>query len=90
MTMIEKIGIPAMLEQAAEEATELAKALLKAARVIRAENPTPVTREQADKAITEEFSDLIACSRELGLKVDEKLEDKKHIRFEERWERMHK
>ena len=41
--MIEKIGKPAMLEQLAEEAAELSQAALKLARVIRNENPTPVT-----------------------------------------------
>lgn len=41
--MIEAIGSPAMLEQLAEEATELAQAALKAARILRKENPTPVT-----------------------------------------------
>ena len=84
--MIEKIGIPAMLEQTAEEATELAQALLKAARVIRAENPTPITRDKASAMVTEEYSDLIACTRDLGLQYDEELEDRKHARFEERWQ----
>ena len=43
--MIEKIGTPAMLEQMAEEAAELAQAALKLARVLRAENPTPGKNE---------------------------------------------
>lgn len=47
--MLEKIGEPAMLEQLAEECMELGKAALKKARVIRGENPTPVTAEKADE-----------------------------------------
>lgn len=58
--MIEKIGAPAMCEQAAEECTELAKAFLKLARIIRNENPTPVTMEEAMYIkYMERLSDLI-------------------------------
>ena len=39
MKIIEEIGEAAMLEQLAEECTELAKAALKMARIIRKENP---------------------------------------------------
>lgn len=41
--MIEIVGKPAMFEQLAEEATELAQATLKMARKLRGENPTPKT-----------------------------------------------
>ena len=47
--MIEKIGTPAMLEQLAKEAAELSQAALKLARVLRGENPTPVTRREVRK-----------------------------------------
>lgn len=47
MKIIEEIGEAAMLEQLAEECTELAKAALKMARIIRKENPTPVTEKDA-------------------------------------------
>ena len=49
MKIIEEIGEAAMLEQLAEECTELAKAALKMARIIRKENPTPVTEKMARK-----------------------------------------
>ena len=45
MKIIEEIGEAAMLEQLAEECTELAKAALKMARIIRKENPTPEQRK---------------------------------------------
>lgn len=43
ISMIDAIGEPAMLEMLAEEASELTQAALKASRVLRGENPTPVT-----------------------------------------------
>ena len=67
MIMVEKIGIPAMLEQTAEECSELAKAAIKLLRILYNENPTPVTEEEAQEALEEEFSDVILCSSELGL-----------------------
>lgn len=38
----DKVGRPAIAEQAAEEAAELGKEALKYARAIRGENPTPI------------------------------------------------
>lgn len=82
--MIEYIGKPAMLEQLAEEATELAHAALKLARIYRAENPTPVTAEQAAASVQEEYTDVIQCAEELGLEVDEDQIIRKQKRFRER------
>lgn len=47
--MIDIIGRPAMLEQLAEEASELAKAALKLARIDRGENPTRSRRNRRKK-----------------------------------------
>ncbi len=52
MDIIKEIGTAAMLEQLAEECTELGKAALKMARIIRKDNPTPVTIEQAKEKHT--------------------------------------
>ena len=68
--MIEKIGKPAMLEQMAEEAAELSQAALKLVRVIRNENPTPVTQGEAQKCLIEEWTDVYQCAIELNLLVD--------------------
>ena len=57
--MIEKIGSPAMLEQLAEEAMELAHAALKLARIERGENPTPVLKEDAMDHLIEEYADVV-------------------------------
>lgn len=65
--MIERVGLPAELEQTAEECTELAKAALKLARILYGENPTPVTEEQAEKDLTEEYSDVVLCAKELDI-----------------------
>ena len=75
-----------MLEQLAEECAELGKAALKLARIERNENPTPVTKEEALKNLREEYTDVIQCAQELGLKPDlVKMKEKKE-RFFERWE----
>ena len=84
--MIEKIGKPAMLEQLAEEAAELSQAALKLARVIRNENPTPVTQGEAQKRLIEEWTDVYQCARELNLLVDWPQINEKQRRFEQRWE----
>lgn len=58
MTILEQIGEPALIEQWAEECTELAQAALKVARILRAENPTPVTLAKARQNLIEEMSDV--------------------------------
>lgn len=61
MNIIEEIGQAAALEQLAEECAELGKAALKLARIIRGENPTPVTEEEAEKNLREEIIDVLVC-----------------------------
>ena len=61
MDIIKEIRTAAMLEQLAEECTELGKAALKMARIIRKDNPTPVTIEQAKENLCEESGDVITC-----------------------------
>ena len=65
--IIEKIGKPAMLEQLAEEAAELAQAALKCARILRDENPTPVSMEDAVANLSEEVTDVSTCLDELKI-----------------------
>lgn len=59
--VVSKIGLPATLEQLAEEAAELSQAALKLARVIRGENPTPVGHSQAVDSLLEEVADVRNC-----------------------------
>ena len=87
--MIEKIGAAAMLEQLAEEATELAHAALKLARIERGENPTPVLKEDAMDHLIEEYMDVVQCAEELSLVPNREQIKLKKIRFEERWKEEH-
>lgn len=59
------IGKPALLELTAEECVELAHACLKLARIIRQENPTPVTSDEAIANVEEEIADIDICIDEL-------------------------
>lgn len=63
--LLEKIGKPAMLEQLAEECSELTQAALKKARILRRENPSPVTEEMANANLEEETADILLCINEL-------------------------
>jgi NTP pyrophosphatase (non-canonical NTP hydrolase) len=88
MTMIEKIGECAMLEQLAEEAAELAQASLKLARKLRRENPTPLTLEDCKRHLREEYTDVVQCAREINLYEDEDQIRAKRERFNRRWAEM--
>ena len=57
-TIVDRIGLPALLEQTAEECTELAHACLKEARRLRGENPTPCTAEECKNAIMKKWQIL--------------------------------
>ena len=59
--IIDSIGLPAVLEQLAEECAELAQASLKYARLLRGDNPTPKTKEQCIDDLTEEIADVLLC-----------------------------
>lgn len=86
--IIERIGRAAMLEQMGEEAAELAKAALKLARVLRGENPTPTTKEEAEKDLIAEFTDVQHCAGELKLETDWRQIDAKNRRFKQRMDEM--
>lgn len=59
--VIRTLGEPALLEQLAEECSELAQAALKLARKERGENPTPKTEEECVKDLLEELGDVNLC-----------------------------
>ena len=56
--IVKMIGLPAVLEQCAEECTELAHACLKMARKLRDENPTPKELDEIKNDIKEELVDV--------------------------------
>ena len=59
--IVEHIGVPALLEQLAEECCELAQASLKMARKLRDENPTPKSIEDIRDNLVEEMADVNIC-----------------------------
>jgi hypothetical protein len=73
-----------LLDQLAEECTELAHAALKASRILRAENPTPVTPHEAESMVIEEWTDLCLVADVIGLNLDEDIYDAKLKRWQSR------
>ncbi|WP_418453212.1 hypothetical protein [Candidatus Ventrimonas sp.] len=84
MMMLEAIGKAAMLEQLAEEAAELAQAALKEARILRGNNPTPVTLEEAEEHLVEEYTDICHCAMEPDVPVDWAQIEEKRERWKDR------
>ena len=54
-----RVGEKIRSDMIAEEAAELSAAACKYSRVLRGKNPTPVTKEEAIKALEEEFADVL-------------------------------
>lgn len=83
----ERMQTPALLEGFAEEAAELAQAALKLARVIRKENPTPVTAQAALDSLIEEMADVYLYSEMTTYKLRISLWDvvRRENAKEERW-----
>ena len=67
MNVAKVIGVPALLEQCAEECSEFAQACLKMARKMRDENPTPKTKGELWENINEEAADVELCIESLLL-----------------------
>lgn len=83
-SIVELIGKAAVYEQLAEEAAELAQAALKCARILRGENPTPITWSDAYENLVEERMDVLACLDELDVSVDFAIYTKKMERWKNR------
>lgn len=58
---------PELLCQLAEEAAELGQAALKLRRALTGDNPTPVTVDEAQRALVEEIADVALCLDALGM-----------------------
>lgn len=83
--IIDRIGIPAALEQLAEECAELGQAALKLARAMRQENPTPVAAEELLKMLIEEVGDVQLCIGVLHAGLDLSGSEKVKQRKFHRW-----
>ena len=89
-TISDAVPIPALYEQLAEECTELAHAALKMARVMRAENPTPVPLDRALSNLYEEASDVHTVAKILNLRPDPHIVTEKLKRWYDRIEQEDK
>ena len=85
----DEITIPALLEHAAEECTELAQACLKLARLLRDENPVGATEDELTEKLLEEIADVLNM---LNVMRDKGLWDNKRIAgyMAEKMDRWHK
>jgi NTP pyrophosphatase (non-canonical NTP hydrolase) len=64
--VLTELSMDELLAQLAEECCELAHAALKLRRVYNGKNPTPVTKEEADAKVIEEFADVLLCVNMTG------------------------
>ena len=85
MDILKEIGEAAALEQLAEECAELGKAALKMARIIRGENPTPVTMAEARENLLEELIDVCTCIDVCDFRADAKQFDRMFSLKLDRW-----
>ena len=79
--IIDILGETEVLTQLAEEAAELAQAALKLRRALDGRNPTPVTETDCRAGLIEEYSDVVHCAMELGLRESPYLISEKHDRW---------
>lgn len=85
----EKIPVPDIFDQLAEEAAELAQAANKMARIMRGTNPANIDEREAIKNVVEEYTDVNVVAKDIlelqvdGLQADYKL-DRWAKRLEER------
>ncbi len=75
---------PALYEALAEEATELAMAALKYARVLRGENPTHLKKDEVKNNLIEEFTDVHCVADVIDLTVNPEIKSYKLHRWYER------
>lgn len=82
--MPNRLSTECLLEQLAEECSELAQAALKKSRILRGENPTPKTMIEAEADITEELTDVKLVCDLLDLKPDNYMYKYKSRRWKDR------
>ena len=85
-TIYEATPDPALYEMLSEECAELCHAALKVARILRRENPTPVSLEEAFNNMLEEVSDVQLCMTVLALEPKREIVEQKMQRWVDRIE----
>lgn len=75
---------PCLYDQLAEEATELAQAAIKMSRILRGENPAPVTPQFVERMVNEEYNDVMNVIHLLGFCENKDMQREKMRRWIER------
>lgn len=76
----EKVPVPDIFDQLAEEAAELAQAANKMARVMRGTNPANIDEKEAMENVIEEYTDIHVVAKDIlelqvdGLQADYKID----------------
>lgn len=78
-TIRRNITVASIWEQLAEECSELAHASLKMSRKLRNENPTPLSYDEIENSVMEEYTDVLVCASILQIrgsvdKMDSKIQ----------------
>lgn len=90
----EKVPVPDIFDQLAEEAAELAQAANKMARVLRGTNPANIDEREAIERVIEEYTDVHVVAKNIlelqvdGLQADYKI-DRWAKRLEEKDSEIH-
>ena len=87
MTILERVGSPAVYEQLAEECAELAQAAVKMSRYLRGENPPAKGIIELTKDLIEEATDVKICMDILHIEADPEIEERKYVRWHQRLDR---
>ena len=84
----EELSLPARLEMIAEEASELSQAALKLSRYLRDENPVCRSKEELEKNLTEEISDVSLAIAATDYRPDWGIIARKKERWQDRIQRQ--
>ncbi len=80
----QRVSTSARCMQLSEEASELAQAACKYARILDGTNPTPVTKEEAWEAVCEEYDDVQNAAAVLGVTGSRLRQFEKRARWRDR------
>lgn len=88
MKIHEAVGMPAMMNQMAEECCELAQAALKYRRTLENTNPSPIGEKTAWSRFLEEVADVLVCINELPIgETDAKTVVRQMVMKKARWKK---
>ncbi len=88
--VLRNVNPVALWMQLAEEATEVAHAALKVARILDGSNPTPCSLSEKENAVAREMDDLWNLVGILGIQLNEQYQEEKMQRWASRIEEARK